>query len=352
MQIIIRKMEPHEADTVKKVGKKAFAGGIEKVFVSKSKEAMVAVVDDKIVGGVIVKYISTKNKKIGYIEMTFIHPDYHNKGIGKLLYKGADTYLWAQGCDALTAGVKDDNVGSWKLFLDNGYSQVSLVETSRQLGFLTTLKLSFSTLFFIANGMEMYLNVKNQEVASKKPHSPLQIVLFLCVNLLLFMTVLVRKPSDLLAYIGAYIFVLASSVIVGWVGTLFSKRQWYFRLNSGGAVIVAFISMTGSIYPMIGRWYPKVYENTKAFRKDMGLVSLFQWIFLLCLAAASHILNLEDNPFMLSVSVFAHILLFFHVLAFYPFEIYGGRRIYVWNKVLFIVLSVFSIALYGLGIFF
>lgn len=354
MQIVIRKMEFHEASAVKKVEKRAFAGGIEKIFASKPKEAMVATIDDKIVGGIIIKYSMTKKKKLGYIDMAFIDPDYHNKGIGKLLYEKADAYLWEQGCNALSATVKDDNVGSWKIFLNNGYSQVSICEEIRQLGFLPTLKHYFTTPFFVANGMEWYLNVKNQKLTPKKPNSILQIFLFLLVNFLLIMTVVVRKPSDLVAYVSAYILLLVGCVIFGVLGTLFTKRQWHFRLNSGGAVMVAFVTMIGGIYPMIGRWYPKVYENTKAFRKDMGIVSLFQWIFLLCLSVALYIVNfyLEPNFFIHYLSQFTSMLLLYHVLAFYPFEIYGGKRVYLWNKALFIVLSAFSIALFVLSMFF
>lgn len=48
--MIIRKMEPVEAHIVRKVARKAF-GGFEQFFVGNPKEALVAVVDDKIVEG-------------------------------------------------------------------------------------------------------------------------------------------------------------------------------------------------------------------------------------------------------------------------------------------------------------
>lgn len=93
MEIAIRKMETHEASAVKKVARRAFSGGIESLFISKPKEAMVAVIDDKIVGGIIIKYTTTKNKKIGYYDVAFVDPDYHNQGVGSLLYEKTTDYL-------------------------------------------------------------------------------------------------------------------------------------------------------------------------------------------------------------------------------------------------------------------
>lgn len=73
-----------------------------------------------------------------------------------MLYKATEDYLWEHGCTAQTAFVKDDNVASWKLFLNNGFSQISFTEGAKNLGLKTMLYFYFETAFFAATGMECY----------------------------------------------------------------------------------------------------------------------------------------------------------------------------------------------------
>lgn len=113
--VTVRPMRAEEARDVRKMGRRAFAG-LESLWVSKPGQALVAVREDKIVGAVLYKLMNAGGKKIAYVDYAFVDPDYHNQGIGGSLYRAATEFLWALGPDALTAIVKDDNVGSWSLF--------------------------------------------------------------------------------------------------------------------------------------------------------------------------------------------------------------------------------------------
>jgi len=186
----IRKMEPTESKEVKKIALKAFGLGIERLFISKPKDAMVALMNGKIVGGINTKYITSGSHKIGYYDTAFIDPIYHGQGIGKLLYEKTTEQFWNDKCTALSALVKDDNVSSWKLFLNNGFKQVSILEVIRHLGITATLKLYFTTPFFIGNGMEHYLAVKDSPVKSKNINTAKQLLLF-------FLPILFRADSIL-----------------------------------------------------------------------------------------------------------------------------------------------------------
>ena len=184
--IVIRKMEPSEAGAVKKLGQKTFRG-IEKLFVSNPKDAMVAVLDDKIVGGIIIKYIESNGNKIGYFDGAFIDANYHGRGIGGMLYEKTTQYLWEEGCTAQTALVKDDNVGSWKLFLNNGFCETSFLEGVRLLGLRTMMRHYLTTPFFVSNGMEFYLSVAKGQVKPKEIGSLKQIFMFVIANILLIL---------------------------------------------------------------------------------------------------------------------------------------------------------------------
>ena len=132
--VTVRPMRAEEARDVRKMGRRAFAG-LESLWVSKPGQALVAVREDKIVGAVLYKLMNAGGKKIAYVDYAFVDPDYHNQGIGGSLYRAATEFLWALSPDALTAIVKDDNVGSWCLFLKNGFSRVSLPQLAGQFGF-------------------------------------------------------------------------------------------------------------------------------------------------------------------------------------------------------------------------
>ena len=344
--IMIRKMEPGESIQVKKLARKAFVG-IERFFISTPKNTMVAVVDDKIVGGINIKIIESNGKKIGYFDAAFIDPHYHGQGIGKMLYEATTKYLWESGCDALSALVKDDNVASWKLFENNGFCLTSFVEATKHLGFLTMMKQYFTTPFFISNGMEYYLVVKNQKVMPKKVISSRQIIWFILANFILMLTsMLTRSAMQFSVFISSYLFLLSVGVITGYIGTCFSKRQWHFRVNSGGGVIVALINMI-EIYPLIGNWYPLQYENTKSFRKDMGITALCEWLFLLIITLISYVFGAE-YLFLAYTYQIGSILLLYRILALYPFESFGGRRVYDWNKKIYLAMSIVTIIIFGL----
>ena len=341
--LIIRKMKAEEAEEVKKVGKKAF-WGVEGLFVNEPKEAMVAILDDKIVGGMAIKYIVANDKKLAYIDFAFIDPDYHNQGIGRKLYKETFEYLWHEGCDYISAMVKDDNVASWKSLLNNGFSQTTMLEATKELGVNLMLKQYFVTPAFIANGMEFYLKSKEEEVKPKKVETKTQIGFYLLANLLLMILgFLFNSRSSWGMYIISYIGLLASCVAVSYLGVLFSKRKWKFRVNSCGAVVVAFVNI-GAAYPLIGNWYPEKYEDTKEFKRDMGIPALFEWVFLLIVTVLPMIM-VSQNILFKYLSQIGSIFLIYRIIAVYPFESYGGVRVYKWNKVLYLIMSIISVIL-------
>lgn len=346
--VSVRKMEQSEAKEVKRVAKRAF-GGLEQFSVSNPKEALVAVLDGKIVGGIIIKYMQSGGQKIGYFDAAFIDPKHHGEGIGRTLYQETTRYLGEQGCTVLSAIVKDDNVGSWKLLLNNGFNQISLTEGVRQLGFLGMLSHYFATPLFACNGMELYLTVKDTKVKSKTSQSIPQIFLYLLANMLLLFPALINKSSVSL-FLCSYITLLIGGVIFGYAGTLFSKKHWTFRLNSGGALIVVFITLIGGLYPMIGNWYPPQYENTKSFRKDMGIAALCEWISIIFLTILGLALQLT-HPYFEYLFRIGSMLLLYRIIIVYPFESYGGNRVYRWSKKIYATLTAVSATLIIIGNF-
>lgn len=342
MNIIVRHMKDSEAAEVYKIGKRAFTG-LESLFFGKPKLALVAVKDEKIVGAILYKFFQSGGKKIGYVDYAFIAPDFHNQGVGGILYKAATECLWEQGCDMLTALVKDDNVGSWWLFLKNGFSRVSLPDMVRQFGFTGMLKHYFGTPFGFGIGMEYYVALQTQACPSDKGGSTKQVASYLLANLFLFFFILLHNHESIGAVFTAYIILLAGGIMAGYAGTLFTKRKWCYRLTNGGLLTCILANFFGGVYPLIGNWYPEHYENTDGFRRDMGINALAGWIFVLALSALS-VLGICQTVFSQYVGQIGSLFLLYRVMAFYPFESFGGRRVYCWKRRLHVLMAALSLA--------
>lgn len=60
-------------------------------------------------------------------------------------------------------------------------------------------------------------------------------------------------------------------------------------LNNGGAGVAAIVNFFSGVFPMSGNWYPREYEYTNEFRRDMGMVALAERLFMIALTVVSMI---------------------------------------------------------------
>ncbi len=102
-------------------------------------------------------------------------------------------------------------------------------------------------------------------------------------------------------------------------------------------------SFLGGIYLISGNWYPRVYRNETDFNRSTGLTALSQWIALLCIVMLNRIL-LGDVEIIDSMAMMAEILMIISVIPLYPVATFGGKRIYDWNKWIFGIVILFTIA--------
>lgn len=349
-KITIRQMRPNEADTVRKIGRRAFTG-IESLWVPRPKLALVAEEGNRIVGAIMYKFLITGGKKTGYVDYAFVDPDYHSHGVGSELYRAAADFLWAQGCDALTAVVKDDNVGSWSLFGKNGFTRVSIPALVREFGPVGAFRHYFGTPLCFGVGMEYYVAVRNGTIPSGKDSSILQILSYLLTNAFLLLIAMLMVANNTFLLPAAYLTVLLTGILSGLIGTRLSyRRNWKFRFNNGGALICALVHL-GSLFPMVGNWYPEHYEKAREFRRDMGITALTDWITLLIITVLSAFLSVTYqhsggiHAFLRCTAQIGTYLLIYRIIPFYPFESFGGRRVLEWNKWIYAGMTLCSLAL-------
>ena len=355
MDIIIREMRQDEASDIKKLCRKAF-NFLEVLALTKPKTAFVATIDDEIVGAVVYKLYQGRDKKIGYIDYVFVDPKCAGQGIGALLLEEAFQFLWESGCYTITALIKDDNVSSWKLFEKHGFVNTGIPKLIKELGIAKALKLYFISPYCVGIGMEYYVASREQSHQSGKTVTAKQILTYLLVNLIIFGVLSSWRFADVKTAIIAFAIILCGGILFEYVGTLFSKQKWLFRFTNGGALLSVLITFF-SIFPMIGNWYPTNYENTPKFKRDIGVGALLSWIFLLMILLLSYIFlhyiysHDPSHPeylmtiliIMNKMSVMSATLLIYRCLPFYPFESYGGRRVYNWSKTIFIIMVLITL---------
>jgi len=341
-------MNPNESREAVKLSRKSF-GILEGLFITKPKAALVAVIEDKIVGGFFYKVEQFGSRKIGIADFIFIDPAYQGQGIGKQLYDEGLNLLRQQGCDALLSIVRDDNVASWGMFVNDGFIMASLLKISRFLGLRGAAKLFFS-LYGHAFAYDCYINFPDKETTNtykKQSNSAGQILSYLLINLALA-TLLLFRTDHQASVMLAVLSVFAGTIITGYIGTLFTKRKWRFRLVSGGLLSCVFLSALNFVFgifvPMIGNWYPNHYENTREFKKDLAINSITVWIFLLILSASTYFINssIQGYPFLAYTSGIASLLLVLRCIPLLPAGSYGGTRVLEFSKALFVIFVLIS----------
>lgn len=339
MNLQIRKMLPKESKEVKSIGVMAF-GGFEGLIIPKPKEAMVAELDGKIVGAIIYKIIRVKNLKIGYVSFAFIDPVAQGQGVGKKLYQDTIKHLYRLDCDYVSALVKDDNVASWSLFQKFGINRISILGLLKEMGLYGTLKMIFATPFFVAVGMEYYLGARDKSANTDKRKTSWQILSYIIFNLIFFMIVAIRFESFVTALLAMSI-ILIGAVLAGFMGTLFSKQNWHFRLNNGGFAITLITALSGGILPLVGNWYPDIYQKDLDFKRSLAVVAICKWLFLIGIGSVGFLPF--DLPQVVGFMNFiASNLLVFYCIPFYPFESFAGGRVWQWNKLAYLIMIIVS----------
>ena len=336
MELTIRQMQPGDAWAMRKLAKKSF-GSIEGWFMLliRPKTALVAVVDEKIVGGFVYKISRNGGKKIGLASLFFADPALKGQGIGKRLSEAGIRHLWeVEACDALVTYVRDDNVASWGAFERQGFVKASLPQLTKLIGLFGMAKLYVETAYAFSIGHDFYVAMPDGETTAryeKKRSTAGQLAAYLMIQLLFTIPFFFVNPEPLtlLKALGA---LFLGHTAVSYVGTLLSKRSWQFRLTTGGLLLCLLFGAVSRIFiPVIGGWYPDRYENTPRFQRDLAVVSMAGWLFLLPFAALP-LLAPDPGLFLAYVSAFATVLLVFRCL---PFSIgaLGGERVFNWSKV-------------------
>lgn len=326
--LMIREMRPDEAGAIVKGQRRAF-GFPFSLFVTKPKAALVAVRDERIVAAVTYKIINTAGGKAGYLDVAYTDAEERGGGLGSRLYKATMDTLRDQGCGDITATIRDDNRPSWKIMERNGAAPLPFYRMIGPYGLIGAVKLALVGHLPYALGHEMWVTgyeAKNR-VWGMLPG-------FLVINALLMM---LSFGGSALTALGG-LAVLTADMAAGFLGTLGTRGRWYLQRPHGGLALSVFVSAIQGILPSHGSW--QLREDSYDMKDRAGLLgrsTLCSWIATLIITAVSYGI-LKAGPqgpaaLLLSGAVnLGFMYLIYRILAFFPFESFGGKRVWDWNR--------------------
>jgi GNAT superfamily N-acetyltransferase len=351
-ELKIRELREQDARAVLKGQRKAFSP-LFGLFLSRPKEGLVAEYGGRIVGAVTCKVIPVGKGRAGYLDIAYVDSSQRGKKLGSRLYTAAMEKLRDEGCETITAVIRDDNRASWKIMERNGCVIYPFYRLIGKFGLAGALRIGANAHIAYALGHELWATGKPSG-RSKSHQSPLAALPgFIIIN---FLLVLLASRGSLPFTLGAMIAV-AAEIAGGWLGTLGQPARWYLQRPHAALPLSMFVALTRGLLPSNASWQP-VEETYDVIQRPrlLGRTSLFAWIAVYLVTVSSFIvlnpgsltsllnwMNLTNLSSLSSLQTDALsgslslglMYLIYRTLAVFPFESFGGLRVYEWKPRIF-----------------
>jgi len=367
-EINIRPMEKREKKQVAALMRKSFPL-IQQLFFSFTPKVWVAEKEGTLIGGIVLKsFTLTKKKKIGLLYWSFVHPEARREGIGRLLYDTGIHVLEQEGCTDILGCIEGHNTPSSNLLADRGFEILSPGAQFKRFG-LHTFLLWIRIFHFLDIGHFLWA----RPALEQREHPALQWwgSFFLTITLI----TLTRFSSlgSLSAAFALFLGLLSlfSFRFLAMKGTAFimgSKMR--FRAWESGFPLFFVLSffLPGILYPVPGGLYPEKtkwnYNRELSRLGPMALAGALSLLFLtgfsralLSLFESGVLKPTMDFPLLsqwmtlasdtlATVSAYGKTFLLFDMLfIFFPFTCFNGRRIWDWNKTIWIITALSALCL-------
>ncbi len=346
-EIVIREMKPDEKKVVTSIMKRAFPF-LMRLFFSFTKHNLVATINGKIVGGVILKIFSiSKESKSGLIAWIFTDPQYQGVGVGRRLSSSGIEFLEQSGCSEIFAMVEGFNTSSSKQFANRGFRKVTPFEQFALYG-PKLFKLWFHQFHIFDVGHFVWVKTDR----SITPRRSFQWITTLILQALLLAAAFFRIHGTLSlsyllnAFLAVSLFYVVRSVTMLSVAKI-KKLDVTYGMWESGMVLNTMVSLLfGGFVPAPGSFYP-VKENWsyREVQSTLGTMAFVASLFhILLLYACHYFLTTELSPqintmvnqgFQIGLTIAIVDIL----LPFFPFTSYNGRRVLEWNKGLWAVIA-------------
>lgn len=352
--IMIRKMEEEDKDQVITAMRRSFSV-IARCFFSFSPNVLVGERNGEILGAVVLKTFKiSANTKGGLIAWIFTVPEARGLGLGQALTEAGIEFFESVGCQEIFAAVEGYNSSSRKLFASRGFGIISPGRQFSRYG-LKTLRLWLQTFHLVDVGHFLWM----KPAPVKKDNPTLQLGGTIIVTSLIWLLILWRtsgklNPLSWLAFSLATIVLFGIRYLGMWLAGKHQGLQVRYRAWESGfpvSIIVALLMggpylVPGGLYPLGNDWR---YRDLFPQLSMMSLSGILSLLMMTTLTAISLNYNLIPRELTIWFNALLNVglpLLFFDTcLPFFPFSCFNGRRVWEWNKLVWLILSLVVVSM-------
>jgi len=351
--ILIRLMRNDEKKEIRRVMRRSFPL-VQQWFFTLTPDVLVAVKNEKVLGAIVLKPLPLPRKrKGGLMYWGFTDPEARGLNIGLKLYKAGIDYLEKLGCDEILGCVEGNNTSSNKLLVAHGFSILSPAQQFRRYG-LGTFLLWFRIFHYLDVGHFLWVRP-----GPDKPDSPVlqlwgTIITNSLVLLLTFIWIFSRVKPLYLVVVPFFIILffgirfVAMKAAAKLCGLSVRYRAWESGFPLSFVIALAFggwYPIPGSVYPDSDKWR---YRQLKHKLGPIALAGAFSVLLLTC-GLSFLFLSLSLPPGWTFLPRFADmvgkpLIIFDILLPFFPFVSFNGRRIWDWNRIVWVALAVATVA--------
>ncbi len=363
-RIIVRNVQPGEDKAVWKVARTL--GIMERYFFyylgykTHKTEALVAVDEERIVGCVIPSVTTLAGEKIGSVYLIFVDRNVQGKGVGKVLVDAALSHLQKAECQTLYYVVDRFNSPSWNMAVHHGFDLFEFKEQIRVFGWKILSLWRVTDYFFSPGTFILRKTGKESQIAREAGAGWHFLLAWLGFSFVLWMESIrqdalwLNSVPFVLGVVGVSVFTheLSHKLVANSFGL-----KTIFKVWESGLVFSAFLALLGALLPFYGSTFIK--QKDWAYNKDvrrMGLIYMVGPIVSLVLAsfflALAHWANTEWLVALGTVGFRANfVIALFNLIPIFPFACFDGRKIFLWNKIVWSLLVIVFILLVGVKIF-
>jgi len=360
-QLVIRKVQSDEDEAVWKVAKTL---SIREryyfyylIYKPHKTDVLVAVDGERIVGCVIPTVAVLDGEKIGMVHGIFVDSNVQGKGVGKALVDAALSHFQGTKCQTLYYIVDRFNSPSWNMALHHGFDLFEFNEQLRIYGW-KILSLWWVTSYFFAPGTFMLRKTGKESQITKEAGERWHFLLAWFGFSFALWAVGIGRGAPLLDSIPFVLGVAGSSVFAHELSHKLVARslgfKTVFKVWESGLIFSAFWALLGGLIPLYGSTFirQKDWSYSKNLR-EIGLIytagPVVSLILASCFLALYHyIVNIEWLVALVTVGFRAnYVLVLFNLIPIFL----DGRRIFLWNKIVWSLLVIWFALLVGATIF-
>jgi Zn-dependent protease len=365
-KIVVRKIQPGEDEGVWKVAKTLSI--FERYYFyyltykPSKTDALVAVYGERIVGCVIPGISTLAGEKIGSVDGIFVDRNVQGRGIGKMLLDAALFHFQEAKCKTLYYIVDRFNSSSWNMALHRGFIPFEFNEQFRVFGWKILFLWLAIGYHFEPGTFILRKTVQERQMVREVGERWHFLIAWFVFSLIVLVSV-TRLDDPLLSSIPFVLGVVGVSVFAHELSHKLVAHslglKTVFKVWESGLVFSFLLALLGiGGYPSYGSTFIKQTDwpyNKKI--KEMGLIySIGPVISLLlasCFLALFYLANI-GWPVTLGIVGFwvNFALALFNLIPIFPFTPFDGRKIFLWNKIAWLLLVIwFTLLIMGAIVF-